>query len=660
MKVHQETKPRLSPGGLVTVAYLKARLDEGGDQLGIFLPLVVDVLSRLPNRNFTTADVQEVLAATHGVTMPQEAVTTLLKRLARKHVLIRDAGRFHLNPDKELPKFNLSGEKSQLHIAQLRLGEGLQRHAEKRGLNLASSEAALDLILRFLEEQQIALLLGALPNEDQAVTISQLECGVVAEFLHDVVRNDQALTAVLQGILEGLVLYHAAFLPDLASVDRHFKDLIVVFDSVLVRQVLGYEGSSPRDLVRETIDLLKSSGVRCVVFDKTVHEIHRILGMYEQKLATFAGRRSLRSVAMARHFLTQRYSPSDVQEMSALLEGEIKASGFDILRTPPRAAESTLGEAKLTERLANPMTKDLEEPRVLHDVDCVAGVLTLRNNHRSSRIEEARAVFATTATLLIRNTNLWWEEDEGESGVPPVVHIRSLVNLAWLKKPTVGSSFQLRELVVLCAAAMRPTQKTWQRFLNHLDSLQTSQRLSEDAVTAIIVSAISDKLLREAELDEDDPDDIDAGTLDEVVERVISQYGAEADKRVQEASYRYEQEIAVVQNDANARASQAEKKALTAAEELRRRDLMVEGRAQKWPGFVVGFFYWLFVVVILVGAVSVAFSHSFAGGMIHVFVGIAVALFVMLEAIGALGHLRSIKATFENRLRQKLRILFAA
>ena len=43
-----EMKPKVGAGGLVTVAFLKARLDEGEDQLGIFSPLILDAVSSLP------------------------------------------------------------------------------------------------------------------------------------------------------------------------------------------------------------------------------------------------------------------------------------------------------------------------------------------------------------------------------------------------------------------------------------------------------------------------------------------------------------------------------------------------------------------------------------------------------------------------------------
>src|SRR5690349_7363922 len=88
------TGPRVGPGGLVTVAYIKARLDEGGDQVGIFMPLITDAIINASSRNFTVAEIQEVIATRNGVTMSQETVTTLLRRATRDGFIARDAGRY--------------------------------------------------------------------------------------------------------------------------------------------------------------------------------------------------------------------------------------------------------------------------------------------------------------------------------------------------------------------------------------------------------------------------------------------------------------------------------------------------------------------------------------------------------------------------------------
>ena len=647
--------PNVRPGGLLTVAFLKARLDEGSDHLGIFMPLVLDVLVRLPTQNFTTGDIQEALAANHGVAMPQQTVATLLKRATSKNYLQREAGRYKLNPTRDLPPSNVAGEKVQIENGQRRFAEALQSHAAKRGLTVESTDAALEMLFRFLEEQQIALLLrNPLKPVDRA-DASHRERAIVAEFIQDLVRNDPALLAVLRGMLEGLVLYHAAFLPDLSTASRRFRNLRVFFDNNLVRQALGYEGIAMNTLMRETVDVLKASGIQCCVFDKTVREIQRILTMYETKLATAQGRSSLRPVPMTRHFLIQRYSPGDVREMSALLEREIAAAGFQIHRVPSRIRDYTAGEQALAARLADPVTKDEQEPRVVHDVDCVAGILTLRKGHQSTSIENVREVFVTSSSLVIHNIRIWWEEDEHETGIEPVIHIRALSNLAWLKKPSLCSDFKVRELVALCTAALHPAQGTWERFLRYLDSLQKSQKLNTDEVTAIVVSAMSDRLLREAEVDKDDPNDIDAVTLDEIVDRVTVSYAADAKERVRVVTEKFETKRAELEARERAATARADAAESTAAEQARRHALVVDGRARAWARFVTRSVKLLMIILVGAGAVALITGHPFHSGWVGLVIGFTVVLFVTLELLGILRHVSEWAESMEAHLTRRFR-----
>jgi len=649
----EQYKPRVGPGGLVTVAYLKARLDAGEDQLGIFLPLVLDVLPSLPNQRFTTEEVRDTVEQSNHVSMPLGTVATLLGRAVRQGLVERNAGRFQLRAGSRFSSSRVRSDKAQVEAAQVRLGNSLQEHARLRGLVIATATDALDLILRFLETQQVAVVLG-LPLEEDVPNLSRLECGAVVEFLHDVVPNDPALSSVLEGIVEGLVLYHAAFLPDLNEASRKFEGLTVVFDSVLVRQALGYEGRAARALVRETMDLLVRTGARCVVFDTTIDEIHRILRMYQEKLATAAGRLELRPSDMARYFLTQKYTPSDVQEMSALLEQEVSSAGFEMMRMPKHVAESTYDEQALAARLADPKTGDLNEPRVQHDVDCVAGVLTLRRQHRSARIEGARAVFATLSGLVIRNTQSWWFEHEKETGVPPIVHFRALANLAWVKKPASSPGLPLRDLVALCTVAMRPGARIWQRFQHHLKRLQADQRLSEDQATAIIVSALSDQLLHDVELEHEDPDDVDSATLDEVVDRVVADYTAKAHAELAAVTQTYQTQLAESQSQAAARVADAEKQATSLTERLRRRDLANEARSRQWASMVALCAYAAILILVLVGMSLVAARSLSEDNWMGLLGAIAVAAFTLLEGLGALGHLRAMRFSLQDSVQRRL------
>ena len=58
------------------------------------------------------------------------------------------------------------------------------------------------MLFRFLEAEQVLLLLGSRPGLGDAADASHRERSVVAEFVHDSVRDDPALLAVLRGMLE--------------------------------------------------------------------------------------------------------------------------------------------------------------------------------------------------------------------------------------------------------------------------------------------------------------------------------------------------------------------------------------------------------------------------------------------------------------------------
>jgi len=93
----EQAEPTIRFGSLVILAYLKSCFDEGEDYVGRFKPLILKVLPVEPNRNFRSANVryvQKALSATYRMAMPQEAVTRLPERAARKQPLFRKARLF--------------------------------------------------------------------------------------------------------------------------------------------------------------------------------------------------------------------------------------------------------------------------------------------------------------------------------------------------------------------------------------------------------------------------------------------------------------------------------------------------------------------------------------------------------------------------------------
>jgi hypothetical protein len=651
--------PGVTGGVLVTVAFLKAQLDTGNDHLGIFVPLVLDVIVRLPLSEFTVEDIQLALSTTHHVSMPKHVVGTLLRRVGKKYLKLQN-GSYKLIPGIEIPKSSVDAKKQQIEQGQMRLAEELRLHAKRRKLVIVSAEAALDLLYKFLESEQVALLLDTPTCDEPVPKIGQRERSVVAEFIQNIVQADPALLNVLRAMLEGLVLYHAAFLPDLCSAKKRFRNLRVVFDSSLVREALGYWGPVLKSLSKEAIDVLKASGIECVVFDETLDEIRRILAMYEAHLGTTKGRAELKPGPMTRYFLTQRFTQSDVVEMTALLERDVAAAGFRILARPPRQAKFTAGEKDLAARLKRPNTgPEIDmEPRVIHDVECIAGVLTLRRGNRSNRLEDAGVVFATDSATVIRTVQDWWREDEGETAVAPIVHIRVLANLAWLKKPALCGDFKIQELVALCASALRPEPATWGRFLKHLLKLQEGHRVTSDEVAAILVSEMLDRTLKAAEFETDDAEEIGAATFDEAVERVMASYAAEAERKIHETESERSAAIADAEQRAQSALERADSAERDAAERARKRDLRIRARAGRWARLLAECARWVANAVLIIGAFSLISGHDFHPGIWGIVTAGGIVVFVILEFVAIRGEVSEWLSKLEGWLNEKLLTFF--
>jgi len=495
---------------------------------------------------------------------------------------------------------------------------------------VGDSQHGIQLLLRFCEENDVAVLLGtSLPEHDP---VTSAESRLVARFLRETIEKSPELTRVLKRMMEGLVLCNAAFLRDIAQQRRQFKNLTIFLDSNVIRRALGYEGDAEERLAREALRLLTSANATCKVLEPTVEEIQRILALYESKLATPEGKKSLFSYEMARHFLRSSVSPSDVRQMRATLLEDIKGLGIRVVPIPTHVAAWTLDEAALQKSLSDWRSGDDSSPRIRHDVDAVAAVLTLRKGRYSDSIDECGHVFATDTLKVVVNVERWFSE-QGCDGVAPVVHLRSLLNLAWLRCPALAGDLKIHELVALCSAALRPSPTTWERFKKHLDQLVREGRLSSDEMMAIVATQLTDTLLADGE---DDERDGDASTFDEVVQRVKEAYRQEADAHVAVAN----QEL----RDARAHAEAADRR-------WRNIELAVTRRARRAASLVGKAAYWVVLGLVLIAAVAIIASDGgsslLSWGNMGILFAVAVIAVVLLETFGRLRQAEMIRDRVE-------------
>lgn len=640
--------------GLATLALLEANFDSGRDHIEMFLPFVFDTIGVLPAGDFAVEDVRALLESRHHLRMPLPTMRTILSRAVKRGALQRKGGRFFRDASFPISS-DLTSSREAMEREQRRLAAALVAFGQTNGVAVPTEDEALALLLDFLAQHHVSLILEADIASgtkqligSRASPLTSRNGRLVARFITEEGIRDPALLEILRRMLEGFVLQNALFLRDINEATRRFSDLVVFFDTGFLLEALGLKGKAAGLAGSESLDLLRETGAQLAVFENTVDEVKRILHVYEGKLGTSDGIASLYPTEVTRYVLLHHLTPSDMREIISLLGFNLRGLGLTIRRIPPHDPRYTLDEAKLTEMIKGPAESDLH-PRVVHDVDCIAAVLTLRAGHSSQMYDDAKAVFATTTGLLVTHTRQWFHASD-EPGVAPVMHQLALSNMAWLKKPRAASSLKLHELVALCYAALVPPRKTWGLFTKRLRDLRDSNRLSSDEMVAIVAGDLTDSLLSRF----DDDVDPDANTIEEVIERVREDYQRDALQTIREAEERNAGKLA---DEAAARRS-AEEEVKKREEELRKLVLAIRSKSLKLARRISWGLFVLTTVIVVIGS-SVYFyellgTQSAAAKAVGYVVWVFIWLLGIVRVIWG-GYLNQWRNYLEARLEKLIR-----
>jgi len=519
-----------TPNGLATVALLKTRLDEGHDHLGLFEPLVEDALANVEGSEFAIDEIRAVLQDRTGILLPAQTLKSLLGRFVRRKILKRVGDRFSLQSRPQADA-NLARLRADVRAQQQALGEAFLHHAADAGLPLENADVAIGILATVASENKVPLILNE-PLPDSALERSSLPkkaTRIAARFItqHCV---DSSLRPAFQSLVEGMLIHDTAFLCDCTNASQRFQGLIVGLDTKILFAVIGLAGGPNGVAIREGLSLLRQLGARTIAFESTVDEMRRVLAFYEGRLATPSGIATLWPTDLRNHILSARYSPSDIRIISASLESRLQTSGISVVPLPEHKPRFTLDEKLLAELLSSDGRDTVDSPRVRHDVDAIAAVLTLRRGRTAASVERSPALFCSTTGKVVHNTQKWYRTQE-QGGIPPAIHLSSLTSIAWLKKPAAAPGIKLHELVALCASAMRPTPAVWTKLTESLRHLRDEGAIKDDETVAIVVSELTEPLLAHLEEEEEEPGN---ASILGMIERVRGAYRREASDQAEE------------------------------------------------------------------------------------------------------------------------------
>jgi len=497
---------------LVSLAMLKVQIDSQKDYLDYLVPFIVDVLSVNRPETINEEITKKLLKTEFGLNIPERTIQIILKRLAKKSYIIKQHGVYVFA--EKFPESNLQNERAnaQRHINSVILDiKDYWKSYEKRDLKEEQVVRSLLAVLSDFTTPALSAYLKGTVIPDDIVTTSDNHIMIGKYILHIYNSSPDKLDSFIL-VLKGHMIANAILCPDLQDVKNNYKDLTFYLDTPLVIQLLGFEGILKKEAVEELVKLLKKLKADIAIFEHTYKEVHDVLEGAADYIDKIDGRGPI--VLEARKNKTKK---SDILLYLADLKQNIIEKGICIRKTPrhtptfqidENAFENTL-DATLSYRNKNAKSKDIESVRSIYE---------LRKGDNPSTLEDSKAVLVTSNTQFSKAAYEFGKRYQEAEKVSSVITDFSLSNIAWLKAPGGALCLPEKEILAYSYASMCPSNNMLNKFLEEVEKLKTSNKISERHHQILISSSITNEELMTMTMGNEDA--LNGETIFELANRV--------------------------------------------------------------------------------------------------------------------------------------------
>lgn len=569
---------------LAILSYIDSRIDSDpsfSDRLGIFYPLILEAVAKQGASPFSTEDICDYLRVEYGFTLPMHVADTLISRCKKRGYVTGRRDNYR-RTDRQIDRSDLPRKNLEFDKRYKETVSNLVRFFELEGVEVTYEQAEKRLV-SFLESTFGSSLLE---SEVEGVRkLGNTRDKILGKYLEHLAAEESNDYDIVRRLAQGMVVRQAVLYPGIKEKLPPLRGLVVYLDSTVICKLVGFDTPQEQAYATQAVGALRHAGVTIRVFDATISELQGILGSVMDNWGKPVS--GLGPKAYSLQMPKNGYTRSDVNLWRNDTEGRIRdLTGIRRDDIPQREKQYVLDERKLEERLRD--RDNREGPgisaRVRHDVNCIAGIITIRAGKISREsIAKAKALFVSDSPRTIANVNKWWRHDEGRDDIPPIFSLTALANYAWLRDPQgqeTGEALIDTSLLLACSTALLPTDAMWNHFTERLRNHISNGSIQKETVAAVILH--TDLAANMSELEDQNwsgdelCDETVRRAIDSLQEPVRKEAAAELAKQEAAASERLEVTRRDYERDAEAerRAHVAERERIEAERDkaLRERD----------------------------------------------------------------------------------------
>jgi len=518
---------------LTSLAILKVNIDEGRDYLDYIKPFILQVLVDHKPDPVTDQVVKEYLQSDFGLHIPRRTVQIILKRISRTGLLERFEWKYYIKKQLPDPGILTNKTKADRHIRAVISGL-LIFYNDNYSIEM-SEDTAIEALCAFLSEFSIqcikAYLRGtAIPD---IAYKRYAHIVLVGQYIIYLQNNDPERFESLLILVQGHMLANALLCPDLQNAPKSYNGVSFYMDTPLIVQLLGLEGQAKQQAIEELITLLSNLGATVAVFNHSREELHRVIKGAAYHIDSPNGRGAI--VMEARR---KRTTKSDLLLLDCKLDELLDDAGIIVKETPAYIANFQIDEEAFEQVLEDEVDYYNTSAKQ-YDINSVRSIYVLRSGQSPTTLEKCKAVLVTSNSAFARAAYEYGANHEETREVSSVITDFSLANMAWLKSPMEAPSLPSAEFMAYAYAALQPSRKMLDRYLEEIDKLERNGKISHRDHQLLRSSSFAQDQLMILTLGEEDA--LTPETVEETLGRLRSEIKKEEKKRLEEEKRAHDQ-----------------------------------------------------------------------------------------------------------------------
>lgn len=486
--------------------------------------------------------------AEYGLDIPSNPIQTILNRLSKRRLIIREHNKFIPNPDK-INSIDISAKSNQIAREFEQVILSIQVFVkEKHSIEVTQNEIE-DALICYLKKHDLDLLFAAernslLPNINPNKKLQYF----INEFIGNVFRKEPQLFQFILNLTIGHALSATILFEDFNQYSGKFRGLKLFLDTPFIFNLLGIHGILKKSLAEELISILHDEGVSLFVLEITQSEVTANLNEAFKLLEKGKTEPSKGSLTF-KACIENGFDENDVEQIILNLPNFYKSNqiGYTDLPNYDDFRDYQIDEEKLYQTIVEtysgiiPRKRDenCKEPEnkekgkddkinatIYRDVKVLSGIYRYRLGNSPKTLKDCKYLFITTNSSLAHASRRFEKSEKRQRySLPTCLTDIFLGTLIWLHSPAKFEAINEKKIIADLYAALKPDEKLIACYLEDVEKLRKSGVINEENYILLRTHRAAINILENKTFG--DINEFSSQTTEEILSELIAQITAE-------------------------------------------------------------------------------------------------------------------------------------